>query len=89
VPGLMETVMLAVLNTRGHFQKPPSTRPSVGSCIMATTTPGNATDLGQSGWKEGGGGNVKEKDLELLVDAWLNMSQQCAQVAKEWLRELE
>jgi len=24
-----------------------------------------------------------EKDLEMLVDSWLNMSQQCAQVAKE------
>ena len=28
-----------------------STRPNAGSCILATTTPGNATGLGQSGWK--------------------------------------
>jgi len=28
-----------------------STRPSAGCCILATTTPGSAMDLGQSGWK--------------------------------------
>ena len=28
-----------------------STRPNVGSCTLATITPGNATGLGQSGWK--------------------------------------
>ncbi len=28
-----------------------STRPNAGSCTLATITPGNATGLGQSGWK--------------------------------------
>ena len=28
-----------------------STRPYAGSCTLATITPGNATGLGQSGWK--------------------------------------
>ena len=28
-----------------------STRPKAGSCTLATITPGNTTDLGQSGWK--------------------------------------
>ncbi len=41
---------------------------------MATTAPGNATGLGQSGWK-----TVEEMDLGTLV----NMSQQCAQVAQK------
>jgi len=26
---------------------------------------------------------MKEKDLEVSVDSWLNISQQCAQVAKK------
>jgi len=28
-----------------------STRPNAESCTLATITPGNATGLGQSGWK--------------------------------------
>ena len=43
---------------------------------MVTTNPCNATALGQSGWTE-------EKNLEVLVDSWLNMSQKTAQVAKK------
>ena len=42
---------------------------------MAT---GNATGLGQSDWK-----TVKETDLGVLVDAWLNMRKQCVQVTKK------
>ena len=47
---------------------------------MVTTTPGNPTGLGRSGWKES---CLLESDLGVLMDNQLNMSQQCAQVAKK------
>ena len=45
---------------------------------MATITPGNATGFGQSGLSD----CVEEKGLGVLVSAWLNVSQQCVQMAK-------
>jgi len=41
------------------------------SCISVTRTPCNATGLGRSGWKS----CLTEKDLEVLVDSQLNVSQ--------------
>jgi len=46
---------------------------------LVTTIPCNATGLGRSGWKAA----RRKKDLEVLVDSQLNMSQQRDQVAKK------
>ncbi|PKU30739.1 hypothetical protein llap_18957 [Limosa lapponica baueri] len=45
---------------------------------LGHNNPMNATGLGKSSWS-----CLAEKDLEVLVDCQLNMSHQCAQVAKE------
>ncbi|KAK4830891.1 hypothetical protein QYF61_013820 [Mycteria americana] len=50
----------------------------VESCTWVSTTPCNATGLGK--WLES---CPVEKDLRVLVDSHLNMSRQCAQVAKK------
>ena len=46
---------------------------------MAATTPCHATGLGQNCWKT----VQRKRTWEVLVNAWLNMSEKCAQVAKK------
>ena len=49
---------------------------------MVITTPSNPTGLGRSGWKAALE-KLVEWDLGVRMDSWLNVSRQCAQVAKK------
>ena len=66
------------LDRLDHWAEAILTRPSARSCTLITT-PCITTGLGQSGWKA----TTEEKNLGVSTDSWLNMSQQCVQVAKK------
>ena len=50
--------------------------------IQDQTTPSNPIGLGRSGWKAALE-KLVEWDLGVQMDSWLNVSRQCAQVAKK------